>query len=104
MKIYILERKCITGGFMYFEEKPDPQVFVNGNEAFETVRKEFRSKLTELGISDEFAEDEMNTDNGYFHSWSINNLSQCGDCMISDTHGSDEWSWRITEHDIPNVV
>ena len=68
MKIYILERDN-------FNERPDPQIFLNGNEAYETVRKEFVSKLTDLGISDEFAEDKMETDNGYFHCWSMDNSS-----------------------------
>lgn len=96
MKIYILERDN-------FEERPNPQVFINGYEALETVRKEFKSKLANLGISDEFAEYEIDEENGYSYCWFIDNSSHCGDCMISDVHGSDEWSWRITEHDIPNA-
>lgn len=90
MKIYIVERDTPSC-------KPEPEVFIEGNIALETVRTEYNTQMKELGITQEKSDARYDS-RGCF--WNFDNDSYIGDCLIDRDIVGDRWEWRITEHEV----
>lgn len=90
MKVYIVERDNP-------EYKPEPKVFLNGNQAVSMVKEEYIKQMEELGTSQE------KSDAGYGSCgchWNFTDGGFCGDALIDRDCDGDRWEWRITEHEI----
>lgn len=91
MTIYIVERNNP-------ESWEEPEVYVNGKKALDTVREEYESQKEELGIEDE--------NDGYgagWCEWNISECDYCGDAVIDRDIDGDRWQWRITQHHFINM-
>lgn len=90
MKIYIVERDNP-------KYKPEPQVFLDGNKAVNTVKEEYIKQM------EEFETFQEKSDAGYGPCgcyWNFIKGEYCGDALIDLDCDDDRWEWRITEHDV----
>lgn len=90
MKIYIIERDNPS-------YKPEPEVFTDGKKALDTVKREYKDQMEELGTNQE------TVDNGFGNYgcyWNFDDSGFTGDCLIDSDYCGDRWEWRITEHEI----
>ncbi len=90
MKIYIVERDNPS-------YRPEPEVFIDGNKAFEAVRIEYNDQMKELGTSQEESDAGFGSYGCY---WNFDGDSYTGDCLIDCDIDVDRWEWRITAHEV----
>lgn len=90
MKIYIIERDNP-------EQKPEPEICLDGNLAKETVRKEYLAEMKDHSTSQEKADAGYGAYGCY---WNFEPEDHCGDALISSDYDADRWEWRITCHEI----
>ena len=90
MKIYIIERDNPS-------YKPEPEVFTDGKQAFETVKREYTDQMEELETSQEKSDAGYGSCGCY---WNFEDGEYCGDALIDQDIDGDRWEWRITEHEI----
>lgn len=90
MRIYIVERNNT-------EYRPEPEVFLDGNKAVNTVKEEYREQMEELGTSQEKSDAGYGSCGCY---WNFTDGDFCGDALIDRECDGDRWEWRITEHEL----
>lgn len=90
MRIYIVERNNT-------EYRPEPEVFLDGNKAVNTVKEEYREQMEELGTSQEKSDAGYDSCGCY---WNFTDGDFCGDALIDRECDGDRWEWRITEHEL----
>lgn len=90
MKIYIVERDNP-------KYKPEPEVFLDGKKAVNTVKEEYEKQMNELDTTQEKA----NAGYGPCECcWNFEDGEYCGDALIDMDCDGDRWEWRITEHEV----
>ena len=88
MTIYILERDnpyC----------RPEPEVFLDGENAFKIAKGEFEEQMLVLGTC---LEETESGEGRYGCYWEFD--GNTGSALIDSDYDGDRWEWRITEHTI----
>ena len=90
MIVYVVERNNP-------ENTPEPEVFLDGKQAFQIMKDEYAEMMKLLGTTQE----EADAGSGNYGCYFISDEEQCvGSALIERDYDVDRWEWRVTTHEV----
>ena len=90
MFVYVIERDNP-------DTTPEPEVFLDGKQAFQTMKDEYTKMMEALGTTQEKADAGL----GWYGCYCVfDEEHHVGSASIESDFDVDRWRWRVTAHEL----